>query len=270
MIESYLPNFVCDKFINDPHYRNGHLRVINALEHRKVVGLHTPQMKEIAKRINSDGISGVIPAGVSAIRAFEESNTNDLCHEEIMVWAFLINLQKSPLHERMAMLDKYVPVIDNWAVCDAFCSNAKWMAKTDKTILWNYLQKWFNSKREFEVRFAIVTSMCYYMNREWLESIFAKINGLEIDKIISEYKRAIPKIETKLKQNGDLPRTGYVPGNSPYYVRMGIAWLMATALAKFPEETRNFARNSNLPDDITRLYIRKARESFRTREISAI
>lgn len=59
-------------------------------------------------------------------------------------------------------------------------------------------------------------------------------------------------------------------GTEPYYVRMGVAWLLATALAKFPNETRAFVRTSNLPEDIVKLYIRKARESFRTRSVEAI
>ena len=53
----------------------------------------------------------------------------------------------------------------------------------------------------------------------------------------------------------------------PYYVRMGVAWLLATALAKFPEETRTFVSSSRLPADIKSLYIRKARESRRTHNV---
>ena len=51
---------------------------------------------------------------------------------------------------------------------------------------------------------------------------------------------------------------------------MGAAWLLATALAKFPEQTRVFVRASQLPDDVIRLYTRKARESFRTRHVNAL
>ena len=58
-------------------------------------------------------------------------------------------------------------------------------------------------------------------------------------------------------------------GAAPYYVRMGVAWLLATALAKFPDATRAFVRSSNLPADVLKLYIRKARESPRTRTVEA-
>ena len=97
--------------------------------------------------------------------------------------------------------------------------------------------------REFEVRFAVVMSMCHFMNEEYLPRIFFRFDALDFGKIQSEYQ-------------------------SPYYVRMGVAWCLATALAKFPDETRAYLRHSRLPQDVIRLYVRKARESFRTRDIS--
>ncbi|MBP3644361.1 MAG: hypothetical protein J6J22_06900 [Alistipes sp.] len=51
---------------------------------------------------------------------------------------------------------------------------------------------------------------------------------------------------------------------------MGVAWLLATALAKFSDATRVFVCSSNLPADVVKLYIRKARESFRTRTVKAV
>ena len=56
-------------------------------------------------------------------------------------------------------------------------------------------------------------------------------------------------------------------GRRPYYVRMAMAWLMATALAKHPDTTRSLLAHTRLPEDVLRLYVRKARESFRTRDI---
>ena len=38
---------------------------------------------------------------------------------------------------------------------------------------------------------------------------------------------------------------GTVQGTEPYYVRMGVAWLLAAALAKFPDATRAFVCSSN-------------------------
>ena len=57
------------------------------------------------------------------------------------------------------MLSRYVPMLDNWAVCDSYCAHAKWIARADKATLWAFLERWFDSECEFEVRFAVVVAM---------------------------------------------------------------------------------------------------------------
>ena len=209
----------------------------------------------------SDGVHSC-SNGTGIIRCFEQVPSATLSHEELMIWGFLINLEKCDLSMRFEMLTKFVPVMDNWAVCDAFCANAKWMAKADKELLWSFLQPWFASEREFEVRFAVVASMCYLLCDGWVDKVFARIGRLRFDDIVSHYRTIKGKPKTV--------QEGSVQGTSPYYVRMGVAWLLATALAKFPERTRSFARDAQLPTDVIRLYVRKARESFRTRTVPAL
>ena len=270
MIVPLLLPLVCERFRNDARYREGHLRVINALPARKVLGLHAPEIRQTAKELSSngceiiqtDGTHRICTNGKEIIARFEATPPHSLCYEETVIWGYLINLEKCTLQERLTMLERYIPVLDNWAVCDAYCANAKWMARADKGILWTFLQRWFGSHREFEVRFAIVASMCYFLDEEWLGKVFKRIETLDFNAIASEYKNVKGKPNTA--------QQGTVQGALPYYVRMGAAWLLATALAKLPEQTRAFARASQLPDDVIRLYTRKARESFRTRHMSAL
>ena len=240
------------------------MRVVNALPERRVLGLHSPEIKATAKQLSREGGEVVMPDGVrricangtEVIRAFEEVPSESLCYEETLIWGYLINLEKCLLDERLAMLGRYVPVLDNWAVCDSYCAHAKWMARADKAALWAFLERWFDSESEFEVRFAVVVAMCYFLNKEWLDKVFERINRLDFGRIRSKYK--------SIKGKPKVAQQGTVQGAEPYYVRMGIAWLLATALAKFPEQTRAFVRSSNLPTDVIKLYIRKTRESCRT------
>ncbi|MBR3855042.1 MAG: DNA alkylation repair protein [Bacteroidaceae bacterium] len=255
MIEQILTPLISERFLSDERYREGHLRVLNALPRRRVLGLHTPQMKQLAKALSKED-------GEGYIRRFEQAASDALVYEETLVWGFLINLQKCPLQQRLAMLERYIPVLDNWAVCDAFCANAKWMQRSDKERLWGFLLRWFASQREFEVRFAIVAAMCYFIDREWIATLFEQIERIDFSRITSQYR--------SVKSRPERPQQGTVQGVSPYYVRMGVAWLLATALAKFPDETRAYVRSSTLPDDVIRLYVRKARESFRTRSVQAV
>ena len=270
IINHLLQPLVCQRFRSDARYREGHLRVVNALPERRVMGLHLPEIKAVAKQLSREGGEVIMPDGTrricangaEVIRAFEAVQNEYLCYEEIVIWGYLINLEKCSLEERLAMLGRYVIVMDNWAVCDSYCAHAKWMVRADKEALWAFLERWFDSESEFEVRFAVVVAMCYFLNEEWLDKVFMRINMLDFECIKSKYKTV--KGKPKVAQQGT------VQGAEPYYVRMGVAWLLATSLAKFPDQTRAFVRSSNLPEDVVKLYIRKARESFRTRTVVAV
>lgn len=244
MIEEELTPLICERFLNEEKYRQGHIRIINALPGRRILGLHLPEMKQVAKVLAKQGDV------LDVLHAFEQEHQKErfgLTYEETLVWGLTINALKCSWEERLSLLKPYIPVLDNWAVCDSFCCNAKWAQKLPPQTLWEFLLPYFHSNQEFEVRFSIVMSMCYLMKDEWLSVVFGQLEALDLSKIQSEYT--------------SLP--------SPYYVRMGMAWLLATALAKFPDETRAFVNGSSLTEDVKRLYARKARESFRTRDVSA-
>lgn len=243
MIEEKLTPLISERFLNEEKYRQGHIRIINALPGRRILGLHLPEMKQVAKELAKQ------PDASTIIHAFEEEHVKDrfgLTYEETLIWGLTINALKCPLDERFQLLRTYIPVLDNWAVCDSFCCNAKWAIKVPSQTLWEFLLPYFQSKQEFEVRFAIVMAMCYLLKGEWLTLVFQELEKINLPSIHSEYLSL----------------------HTPYYVRMGIAWLLATSLAKYPDETRDFVNTSTLTEDVKKLYARKARESFRTKNIS--
>ena len=244
MIEERLTPLICERFLNDETYRQGHIRIINALPERRILGLHLPEMKQVAKALAKQANVWDI------LHKFEQEYQTDclrLTYEETLIWGLTINTLKCSWEERISLLKPYIPILDNWAVCDSFCCNAKWALKIPPQTLWEFLLSYFHSDKEFEVRFAIVMSMCYLLKEEWLSPVFEKLQQIDLSSIHSEY--------TNL--------------TSPYYVRMGMAWLLATALAKYHDKTRNFVNASSLTEDVKRLYARKARESFKTKNVSA-
>lgn len=243
MIEEKLTPLISERFLNEEKYRQGHIRIINALPGRRILGLHLPEMKQVAKELAKQ------PDASTIIHAFEEEHAKDrfrLTYEETLIWGLTINALKCPLDERFQLLRTYIPALDNWAVCDSFCCNAKWAIKVPSQTLWEFLLPYFQSKQEFEVRFAIVMAMCYLLKGEWLTLVFQELEKINLPSIHSEYLSL----------------------HTPYYVRMGIAWLLATSLAKYPDETRDFVNTSTLTEDVKKLYARKARESFRTKNVS--
>lgn len=242
MIEEMLLPLVPNKFVTNEKFRVWHLNVLNVLPSMRVMGLRVGDMRRVAKELAKK------EEGLEYISRFAQTfkqNRSALCYEEVMVWGMMINAVKCTDEERIQLLEDFVPAIDNWAVCDTYCSDAKWMKKLPKDKLWRLLEPYFDSVREFDVRFAVVIAMWYLLEEKDLEKIFANLEQINFSAIQSEYNMPL----------------------SAYYAKMSVAWLLATALAKHPEQTREFVRKNTLPEDIIRLYVRKARESFRTKDV---
>ena len=256
MIEHLLIPLVSQRFIYDERYRNGHLRVINALSDVKILGVHIPELKKLAKELSQREDAAQIVASFES-----EFLEGALYFEEKLVWGLMINALKASEKQKFELLSAFIPAMDNWAVCDTICCNIKWIK--DKNTLWNYLQPYFISDREFNVRFAVVMSMIFFLDQESFLQVSQKLDNLDFSKINSEYMS--PR-EAKHFRN----TRGVVKGERPYYVRMAVAWLLATALAKIPEQTRTFVNHCRLPEDVIRLYKMKAKESFKTRDINPL
>ena len=87
MIDHLLQPLVCERFLTDARYWEGHLRVVNALPERRVMGLHSPEIKAAAKQLSREGGEVVMPDGTprfctngaEVIRAFEAVSSESLC-----------------------------------------------------------------------------------------------------------------------------------------------------------------------------------------------
>ena len=282
MIEELLEPLVPQRFRDDERYREGHVRIINALPGRRIIGVHIPDMVSLSKTLvrRQDALDIIARFEAAASEEAQTGRRDILSHEEMMVWGMMINgLGRSSAALQLELLKQYVPYIDNWAVCDHVAGAAKWFGRAVKQSLkvsladgagplegndgrvceslWKFLCGNFASDREFEVRFATVMAMCHFLDERYLPRIFFRFDSLDFSRIRSEYVCS-----------SDAKISGRVAGEPPYYVRMGVAWCLATALAKFPDETRAYLRHSRLPENVIRLYVRKARESFRTRSVS--
>ena len=254
MIEHLLTPLVSSRFLEDERYRTGHLRVINPLSDTRVMGVHIPKLKTLASSLSKS------VDALDILSAFEAENlAGNLCFEEKIVWGLLINALKVSEKQKLALLESFIPVMDNWAVCDTICCNIKWVK--DKKGFWEYLQPYFESDKEFEVRFAIVMSMICFLDKEYFPQVTERIEKLDFKNIHSEFMSPKEVTESSIVR-------GVAKGERPYYVRMAVAWLLATALYKLPDATRSYVNSSKLPSDVLKLYVRKSKESFRTKNVS--
>lgn len=147
--------------------------------------------------------------------------------EEVMVRGMVIaNL---PYEEMAKRLFDFVQLIDNWEVCDCFCATLKSVKKNREAFL-DEIDRLLDGS-EFLARVGIVCLMDYYLLPEYLAVVFDRVMR--------------------------------VKDRSEYYVKMGIAWLVATSFAKFPEETMEFFKSADLSKWTHNKTIAKACESYR-------
>lgn len=203
--------------LSENEYKKFNEKLIPSCEN--ILGVRTPALKEIAKKIVQS-------------EKWEEYvlYENMKYHEEFLLQGMVIGFQKAEFEKKIVLIEKFVPRIKNWAVCDNFCTVLK-ISKKDREKLWNFLERYFLSMKEYEIRFAVIMCLKNFINEEYLFKVFKRIDTLEERK--------------------------------DYYVQMGIAWTIAEAFIKYPEKTLEYLRENNLDDFTFNKAIQKICESFR-------
>ena len=177
-----------------------------------IIGVRIPILRNYAKKING---------------SIDIWSIKNEYYEEIMLKGMLIGLEKDLNYND---IEKFIPLIDNWAVCDVFCAGLK-KVKKDKQKMWDFLLKYIYSSKEFEVRFAVVTILDFFIEEEYIDEIL--------------------KILQKVKQDG-------------YYAKMAIAWCYSICFIKFYEKTKScFEQMKEKDKFIYNKSIQKAIESYR-------
>lgn len=165
-----------------------------------ILGVRLPKLRAMAKEIAMGDWEGFLMDG------------KEEYFEEIMLKGMVIGQAKMSLEERLRWIRWFVPKIDNWSVCDSFCAGLKF-AKKHQDEVWRWIQPYFRSKEEFEVRFAVVMLLTYFLEEAYLQAIFSILDGIRHD---------------------------------GYYAKMAVAWAISFAYLKFPEETSKFLQSNSL------------------------
>lgn len=153
----------------------------------------------------------------------------DNSFEEICLQGFVIGYAKADIEELLGYASKFIPKIRDWSVNDGFCATFK-VARKHREKVWEFLMQYKDSPNEFEQRVVAVMLMNHFLEEEYIERVLA--------------------VWDELKHEG-------------YYCKMGVAWGIATAYAKFPEETHAFLLDNHLNDFTYNKAIQKMIESYR-------
>ncbi len=196
----------------DESYKNFNQKLIPNINN--ILGVRVPVLRKISKEIYKNHWK-------------EFLQQEPKYFEETMLQSMVIGLIKDKPNLILEYIESFIPQIDSWAVCDCFCSSLKF-TKNNKELVWDFLQKYLNSNKEYEIRFVLVMLLNYYIEEKYLNKIFKIIEGFQYQ---------------------------------DYYAHMGAAWLVSICYIKYPEITTKYLLNSNLDTKTYNKSIQKIIES---------
>lgn len=195
-------------------------------------------IQEIKKKLASYGDSVSVPELRKLARQIAKENALDFLNANPqdsfylrMLHAFVIGYAKNDIQVLIPYFEDFIPYVNHWGICDSLCQNFR-IARQYPQETWQMLMKYKNSQKEFESRIVSVTLLSHYMTEAYIGQVFPVLDSL---------------------YSGD------------YYAQMGIAWALATAMAKFPDKCIAYLQSGNNHlDHVTyRRTLQKIRESNR-------
>ena len=148
------------------------------------MGVRMPALRALAREI----------ARTEDWRSFLDESRAHPVYEIRILHAMVIGAAKCAPDERIALVDSFLPYIDNWAVCDCLCSSLK-PGVAERRALFPFACECAESAIEFRKRFGLVLLMSRFREPECLPGI------------MDIYRRF---------------------SHEGYYARMGAAWGLAT------------------------------------------
>ncbi|WP_331462937.1 DNA alkylation repair protein [Alterileibacterium massiliense] len=211
-----------DKLIEleDKEYADFQSKLVPNISRERIIGVRIPKARKLVKEIREEEAKEFLA---------------DLPHyyyDENILHGLLISEIKD-YTSTIKELDRFLPFIDNWAVCDII-SPKVFRKKENRKELISDIRRWSKSKPTYTARFGLEMLMSHFLG--------------------DDFKKEYLEIPLSIKTD-------------EYYLQMMIAWFFATALSKQWEETIKVLTEKKLDTFIQNKTIQKARESRRiTRE----
>lgn len=204
----------------DENYKTFHSGLCPGTDN--IIGVRVPILRNFAKKVvKQENIRRYLDTAASVY------------YEEVMLQGMVLGLTKElTLEEWFSYLTKFIPKIDNWAVCDVTISGLKITKKYPKEV-WKFLVPYFSAKEEFAVRFAVVMLLNFYIVPEYILQVLIILNNIH---------------------------------HEGYYVKMAVAWAISIAFVHFPTETMKFLEDNQLDDFTFNKALQKIIESYRVSE----
>lgn len=211
------------KQMSDEKYKNFHSSLCPNVD--GIIGVRVPILRNYAKELYNKC-------------PLEQIKIGNTYYEELVLQGMIIGFQTNvktseELENIFKQIRAFVPKINSWAVCDTFCAGLK-ITKKYKKEMFELIKHYINSKFEFEVRFAVVMLLDFYITDEYIDEVLNILETIKLDK---------------------------------YYIQMAVAWCYSIALIKFYNKTLKKLINANIDDFTYNKSLQKAIESYRIDDI---
>lgn len=200
----------------DPAYLKFHSRLVPGTS--LSYGIQIPKLRKLAKEI----LKQDNPHEFLAVE-----NTDS--YEETIIKALVIAGLKTGFFEKLVYIENFLPSIDNWAVCDTFCTAIRISPKEESEVL-QYILPLFSDTRTYYARFAIVMFLAHFTKEGFISAGLSELLSVKSEE---------------------------------YYVQMAAAWAVSVCFVKDRESTISFLAARQLPKFTQNKSIQKIRESLR-------
>ena len=210
----------------DLEYRSFQIKLVPNISEEQMIGVRTPAMREIAKSVAKDEKLTAEFLSELPHQFFEEN----LLH-------FFIIAEIKDFDSCVTQIEKFLPYVDCWPVCDQASPKVFKKQKNHEKLL-PFIQKWISSDEIYTSRFGMRMLMNEFLGEDFK----------------AEYPDWICRRMDKKGSDED------------YYLKMMAAWYFATALAKQWNATLPFIQKNRLDYWTHNKAIQKAIESYRVSE----
>ncbi len=202
----------------EDQYRSFHQKLVPG-DHN-ILGIRLPKLRKLAKDLVKKDWKRYL------------NEVDDEYYEEVLLQGLLIGYGTLDPKERLEYISWFVPKIDNWAVCDTFCTSLKFTNKNQQFV-WDFMQPYLESDEEYQIRFAVVMMLAYYINESYIDAVLESLDQVNHD---------------------------------GYYVKMAVAWALSVCFVKFPDKTMSYFNSCNLDNFTFNKSLQKIVESYRVNQ----
>lgn len=207
--------------LQDEKYRDFQIKLVPGITKEQMIGIRTPDLRTLAKKIasNHDTTSAFL---------------QELPHkyfEENLIHFFIVALIKD-FDECINQVEKFLPYVDCWPVCDQ--ASPKVFKKNHEKLL-TLVKNWISSEHIYTSRYGMRILMNEFLGEDFK----------------TEYADLVV---SRMSRKGEA---------EDYYLKMMAAWYFATALAKNWDQVLPFIEKRELDPWTHNKAIQKALESFR-------